>query len=76
MLRGQEIVSSVVPGSNSIFDFQKAYRLTEEKVRLSFCLSVSPSGEDGVVSPTGIQATTGDTLGHLTLSFKANDSLT
>uniref|UniRef100_A0A8D0UIT7 Deoxyribonuclease n=2 Tax=Sus scrofa TaxID=9823 RepID=A0A8D0UIT7_PIG len=31
VLRGQEIVSSVVPGSNSIFDFQKAYRLTEEK---------------------------------------------
>uniref|UniRef100_A0A8C3YUW7 Deoxyribonuclease n=1 Tax=Catagonus wagneri TaxID=51154 RepID=A0A8C3YUW7_9CETA len=31
VLRGQEIVSSVVPDSNIVFDFQKAYRLTEEK---------------------------------------------
>eukprot|EP00069_Balaena_mysticetus_P022117 bmy_14174T0 len=31
VLRGQEVVTSVVPQSNSIFDFQKAYRLTEEK---------------------------------------------
>ncbi|EPY81039.1 deoxyribonuclease gamma isoform 2 [Camelus ferus] len=31
VLRGQEIVSSVVPKSNSTFDFQKAYRLTEEE---------------------------------------------
>ncbi|XP_030723385.2 deoxyribonuclease gamma isoform X1 [Globicephala melas] len=31
VLRGQEIVTSVVPQSNSIFDFQKAYGLTEEK---------------------------------------------
>uniref|UniRef100_A0A8C0D3Y1 Deoxyribonuclease n=1 Tax=Balaenoptera musculus TaxID=9771 RepID=A0A8C0D3Y1_BALMU len=31
VLRGHEVVTSVVPQSNSIFDFQKAYRLTEEK---------------------------------------------
>ncbi|KAB0407057.1 hypothetical protein E2I00_010804 [Balaenoptera physalus] len=31
VLRGQDVVTSVVPQSNSIFDFQKAYRLTEEK---------------------------------------------
>ncbi|XP_057561022.1 deoxyribonuclease gamma [Hippopotamus amphibius kiboko] len=31
VLRGQEIVNSVVPRSKSIFNFQKAYRLTEEK---------------------------------------------
>ncbi|XP_007469074.1 PREDICTED: deoxyribonuclease gamma isoform X2 [Lipotes vexillifer] len=31
VLRGQEIATSVVPQSNSIFDFQKAYSLTEEK---------------------------------------------
>uniref|UniRef100_A0A2I2YL99 Deoxyribonuclease n=1 Tax=Gorilla gorilla gorilla TaxID=9595 RepID=A0A2I2YL99_GORGO len=31
VLRGQEIVSSVVPKSNSVFDFQKAYKLTEEE---------------------------------------------
>ncbi|XP_008144522.2 deoxyribonuclease gamma isoform X1 [Eptesicus fuscus] len=31
VLRGREIVSSVVPKSSSIFDFQKAYGLTEEE---------------------------------------------
>ncbi|XP_068838040.1 deoxyribonuclease gamma isoform X2 [Capricornis sumatraensis] len=31
VLRGQEIVNSVVPQSNHIFDFQKSYRLSEEK---------------------------------------------
>lgn len=31
VLRGQKITSSVVPKSNSIFDFQKAYGLTEEQ---------------------------------------------
>ncbi|KAF6099119.1 deoxyribonuclease 1 like 3 [Phyllostomus discolor] len=31
VLRGQEIVSSVVPKSSGIFDFQKAYKLTEEE---------------------------------------------
>uniref|UniRef100_A0A2K6EYU9 Deoxyribonuclease n=1 Tax=Propithecus coquereli TaxID=379532 RepID=A0A2K6EYU9_PROCO len=31
VLRGQEIVSSVVPESNGIFDFQEAYALTEEE---------------------------------------------
>uniref|UniRef100_A0A8C2RNI5 Deoxyribonuclease n=1 Tax=Capra hircus TaxID=9925 RepID=A0A8C2RNI5_CAPHI len=31
VLRGQEIVNSVVPQSNHIFDFQKAYRLSEQK---------------------------------------------
>ncbi|XP_069329839.1 deoxyribonuclease gamma isoform X2 [Eulemur rufifrons] len=31
VLRGQEIVSSVVPESNGIFDFQKAYDLSEEE---------------------------------------------
>ncbi|XP_004419916.1 PREDICTED: deoxyribonuclease gamma [Ceratotherium simum simum] len=31
VLRGQEIASSVVPKSNSVFDFQKAYELTEEE---------------------------------------------
>ncbi|ELK07796.1 Deoxyribonuclease gamma [Pteropus alecto] len=31
VLRGQEIVSSVVPKSNGTFDFQKAYGLTEQE---------------------------------------------
>uniref|UniRef100_A0A8D2B7Z4 Deoxyribonuclease n=1 Tax=Sciurus vulgaris TaxID=55149 RepID=A0A8D2B7Z4_SCIVU len=31
VLRGQEIVNSVVPKSNSVFDFQKAYELSEEE---------------------------------------------
>lgn len=31
VLRGQEIVNSVVPKSSSVFDFQKAYGLTEEE---------------------------------------------
>ncbi|XP_037654932.1 deoxyribonuclease gamma [Choloepus didactylus] len=31
VLRGQEIISSVVPDSNRVFDFQKAYKLTEEE---------------------------------------------
>ncbi|KAM8759266.1 deoxyribonuclease gamma [Rhynchonycteris naso] len=31
VLRGQEIISSVVPKSNHTFDFQKAYELTEEE---------------------------------------------
>ncbi|KAI5937285.1 deoxyribonuclease gamma isoform X1 [Manis javanica] len=31
VLRGQEIVSSVVPKSNRTFDFQKAYELTDEE---------------------------------------------
>ncbi|XP_037347516.1 deoxyribonuclease gamma [Talpa occidentalis] len=31
VLRGQEIVSSVVPKSSGVFDFQKAFGLTEEK---------------------------------------------
>uniref|UniRef100_A0A2K5F5Y8 Deoxyribonuclease 1L3 n=1 Tax=Aotus nancymaae TaxID=37293 RepID=A0A2K5F5Y8_AOTNA len=31
VLRGQEIVSSVVPKSASVFDFQKAYKLSEEE---------------------------------------------
>ncbi|XP_006169235.1 deoxyribonuclease gamma [Tupaia chinensis] len=31
VLRGQEIVNSVVPNSNGVFDFQKAYKLTEER---------------------------------------------
>lgn len=31
VLRGQEIVSSVVPRSNVVFDFQKAYRLSEKE---------------------------------------------
>lgn len=31
VLRGQEIVNSVVPNSNSVFDFQKAYQLSEEE---------------------------------------------
>ncbi|XP_013371170.1 PREDICTED: deoxyribonuclease gamma [Chinchilla lanigera] len=31
VLRGQEIVKSVVPGSNGVFDFQKAYQLSEEE---------------------------------------------
>lgn len=31
VLRGQKIASSVVPKSNGIFDFQKAYGLTEEQ---------------------------------------------
>ena len=53
VLRGHEVVTSVVPQSNSIFDFQKAYRLTEEKVQLSSCFSVPPSWEDGLVSPSG-----------------------
>ncbi|XP_076984988.1 deoxyribonuclease gamma [Tamandua tetradactyla] len=31
VLRGQEIISSVVPDSNCVFDFQKAYKLTEKE---------------------------------------------
>ncbi|CAK6435470.1 unnamed protein product [Pipistrellus nathusii] len=31
VLRGREIVNSVVPKSSSVFDFQKAYGLTEEE---------------------------------------------
>ncbi|KAM9592874.1 deoxyribonuclease gamma [Trichechus inunguis] len=31
VLRGQEIINSVVPNSNSIFNFQKAYGLAEEE---------------------------------------------
>ncbi|KFO19806.1 deoxyribonuclease gamma [Fukomys damarensis] len=31
VLRGQEIVNSVVPKSNGVFDFQKAYQLSEEE---------------------------------------------
>ncbi|XP_012590680.1 PREDICTED: deoxyribonuclease gamma [Condylura cristata] len=31
VLRGQEIVNSVIPKSNSVFDFQKAFGLTEEE---------------------------------------------
>ncbi|XP_007935467.1 deoxyribonuclease gamma [Orycteropus afer afer] len=31
VLRGQEIVNSVVPNSNNIFNFQEAYELTEEE---------------------------------------------
>ncbi|XP_003480128.1 deoxyribonuclease gamma [Cavia porcellus] len=31
VLRGQEIVNSVVPNSNGVFDFQKAYQLSEEQ---------------------------------------------
>ncbi|XP_046504296.1 deoxyribonuclease gamma [Equus quagga] len=31
VLRGREIVSSVVPKSNSVFNFQKSYALTEEE---------------------------------------------
>uniref|UniRef100_A0A8B9YS33 Deoxyribonuclease n=1 Tax=Bos mutus grunniens TaxID=30521 RepID=A0A8B9YS33_BOSMU len=31
VLRGQNIVNSVVPQSNLVFDFQKAYRLSESK---------------------------------------------
>ncbi|XP_008056728.1 deoxyribonuclease gamma isoform X2 [Carlito syrichta] len=31
VLRGPQIVSSVVPQSNSVFNFQKAYKLTEEE---------------------------------------------
>ncbi|KAM5190043.1 deoxyribonuclease gamma isoform 1-T11 [Callospermophilus lateralis] len=31
VLRGQEIVESVVPRSNGTFDFQKAYKLSEEE---------------------------------------------
>ncbi|MEJ1274284.1 deoxyribonuclease 1-like 3 [Cricetulus griseus] len=31
VLRGQEIVNSVVPRSNGIFDFQKAYELSDEE---------------------------------------------
>uniref|UniRef100_A0A2K5QCA2 Deoxyribonuclease n=1 Tax=Cebus imitator TaxID=2715852 RepID=A0A2K5QCA2_CEBIM len=31
VLRGQEIVSAVVPKSTSVFDFQKAYKLSEEE---------------------------------------------
>ncbi|XP_006862141.1 PREDICTED: deoxyribonuclease gamma [Chrysochloris asiatica] len=31
VLRGQEIVNSVVPKSNGVFNFQKAYKLTEEE---------------------------------------------
>lgn len=31
VLRGQEIVNSVIPKSNGIFDFQKAYELSEEE---------------------------------------------
>lgn len=31
VLRGQEIVNSVVPNSNGVFDFQKAYKLSEEE---------------------------------------------
>lgn len=34
VLRGQEIISSFVPKSNSTFNFQKAYELTEEEVQL------------------------------------------
>ncbi|KAK2497719.1 hypothetical protein MC885_020392 [Smutsia gigantea] len=36
VLRGQEIVSSVVPKSNRTFDFQKAYQLTEEESSRAF----------------------------------------
>ena len=57
VLRGQEIVNSVVPQSNHIFDFQKAYRLSEKKVQLSYHLSVPLSWADGLVSPS-------DGLGH------------
>uniref|UniRef100_A0A8C9AMN9 Deoxyribonuclease n=1 Tax=Prolemur simus TaxID=1328070 RepID=A0A8C9AMN9_PROSS len=74
VLRGQEIVSSVVPESNGIFDFQKAYNLSEEEVRLPFCLSVLSSWKDGLASP--LQVTTEDTtLGHWTLSLNAYDSV-
>ncbi|KAM6169931.1 deoxyribonuclease gamma [Rhynchocyon petersi] len=31
VLRGQEIVNSVVPKSNDVFNFRKAYKLTEEE---------------------------------------------
>ncbi|KAM7336248.1 hypothetical protein ACRRTK_004741 [Alexandromys fortis] len=31
VLRGQEIVNSVVPNSNGVFDFQKTYQLSEEE---------------------------------------------
>lgn len=75
MLRGQEIISFVVHGSNRTFDFQKAYGLTKEEVQLPSCLSVPLSWEDELVSP--FEATTGDTtLGHWTLSLKAHDSVT
>ena len=52
VLRGQNIVNSVVPQSNLVFDFQKAYRLSESKVQLSSHLSVPLSWEDGLVSPS------------------------
>nr|XP_048277009.1 deoxyribonuclease gamma [Myodes glareolus] len=31
VLRGQEIVNSVIPNSNGVFDFQKTYQLSEEE---------------------------------------------
>nr|XP_002713317.1 deoxyribonuclease gamma [Oryctolagus cuniculus] len=31
VLRGQDIIRSVVPDSNGVFDFRKAYKLTEEE---------------------------------------------
>ncbi|XP_075406864.1 deoxyribonuclease gamma isoform X1 [Tenrec ecaudatus] len=31
VLRGPELIDAVVPGSNGIFNFQKAYKLTEEE---------------------------------------------
>ena len=52
VLRGQEIVNSVVPQSNLVFDFQKAHGLSESKVQLSSHLSVPLSWEDGLVSPS------------------------
>ena len=47
MLRGQEIVNSVVPNSNGVFDFQKTYQLSEEEVRLPPGLSGPPAWKCG-----------------------------
>lgn len=75
VLRGPEIISSVVRKSNSTFNFRKAYGLTEQEVQLPSCLSVPLSWEDGLVSP--FEATTGDTTwGHWTLSLKVYVSVT
>lgn len=47
VLRGQEIVNSVVPNSNGVFDFQKTYQLSEEEVRLPPGLSGPPAWKCG-----------------------------
>lgn len=75
VLRGREIVNSVVPKSSSVFDFQKAYGLTEEEVGLPPCLSKPLTVLGRRVGVITEAATRDLTLGHGTLSLKACGSV-